>query len=32
MIAECLTADNSIGKAFDLMNGDTPIAEAVAAL
>jgi nucleoside-diphosphate-sugar epimerase len=32
VIAECLMADNSIGKACDLMNGDTPIAEAVAAL
>ncbi|MGC1813701.1 MAG: SDR family oxidoreductase [Solirubrobacterales bacterium] len=32
VIAECLTADNSIGKACDLLNGDTPIAEAVAAL
>jgi nucleoside-diphosphate-sugar epimerase len=32
VIAACLTADNSIGKACDLMNGDTPIAEAVAAL
>ena len=32
VIAECLTANNSIGKACDLMNGDTPIAEAVATL
>jgi uncharacterized protein YbjT (DUF2867 family) len=32
VIAECLIADNSIGKACDLMNGDTPIAQAVAAL
>jgi nucleoside-diphosphate-sugar epimerase len=32
VIAECLTADNSIGKSFDLLNGETPIAEALAAL
>jgi uncharacterized protein YbjT (DUF2867 family) len=32
VIAECLTADNSIGTASDLLNGDTPIAEAVASL
>jgi uncharacterized protein YbjT (DUF2867 family) len=32
VIAECLTADNSIGKAFDLMNDGTPIAEAVRSL
>ncbi len=32
VIAECLTADNSIGKSFDLLNGDTPIAEAIAGL
>ena len=32
VIAECLTADNSIGKAFDLLNGDTPVAEAIASL
>ena len=28
----CLDADNTIGKAFDLLAGDTPIAEALAAL
>ncbi len=32
MIAECLVADNTIGKAFDLLNDGTPIAEAVRAL
>jgi uncharacterized protein YbjT (DUF2867 family) len=32
VIAECLVADNTIGKAFDLVNGDTPIAEAVRSL
>jgi uncharacterized protein YbjT (DUF2867 family) len=32
VIAECLTADSSIGKAFDLLNGDTPVAEAIASL
>jgi uncharacterized protein YbjT (DUF2867 family) len=32
VIAECLTADNTIGKAFDLLGGDTPVAEAIAAL
>jgi nucleoside-diphosphate-sugar epimerase len=32
VLAECLTADNSIGKSFDLLNGETPVAEAVAAL
>jgi uncharacterized protein YbjT (DUF2867 family) len=32
VIAECLIADNSIGKAFDLLNDGTPIAEAVRAL
>jgi uncharacterized protein YbjT (DUF2867 family) len=32
VIAECLVADNSIGKAFDLLNDGTPIAEAVRAL
>jgi uncharacterized protein YbjT (DUF2867 family) len=32
VIAGCLTADNSIGKAFDLLNGDMPITEALASL
>jgi uncharacterized protein YbjT (DUF2867 family) len=32
VIAECLTADNTIGKGFDLMNDGTPIAEAVRSL
>jgi uncharacterized protein YbjT (DUF2867 family) len=32
VLAECLTADNTIGKAFDLLNDGTPIAEAVRSL
>jgi nucleoside-diphosphate-sugar epimerase len=32
VLAEALTADNTIGKAFDLLNGETPVAEALAAL
>jgi nucleoside-diphosphate-sugar epimerase len=32
VIAECLVADNAIGKAFDLLNDGTPIAEAIRAL
>jgi uncharacterized protein YbjT (DUF2867 family) len=32
VLAECLTADNTIGKAFDLLGGETPVAEALAAL
>jgi uncharacterized protein YbjT (DUF2867 family) len=32
VIAECLIADNTIGKAFDLTNDGTPIAEAVRSL
>jgi uncharacterized protein YbjT (DUF2867 family) len=32
VIAGCLTADNSIGKAFDLLNGDMPVTEALASL
>jgi uncharacterized protein YbjT (DUF2867 family) len=32
VLAELLTADNAIGKGFDLLNGDTPVAEAIAAL
>jgi uncharacterized protein YbjT (DUF2867 family) len=32
VIAEALVADNTIGKSFDLLSGDTPAAEAVRAL
>jgi uncharacterized protein YbjT (DUF2867 family) len=32
VLAEVLVADNTIGKGFDLLNGDTPVAEAIAAL
>jgi uncharacterized protein YbjT (DUF2867 family) len=32
VIAECLLADNTIGKSFDLVGGDTPIADAVRSL
>jgi nucleoside-diphosphate-sugar epimerase len=32
VLAECLRADDTIGKAFDLLNGETPVAEAIAAL
>ncbi len=32
VIAEVLNADNTIGKGFDLLGGETPIAEAIAAL
>jgi uncharacterized protein YbjT (DUF2867 family) len=32
VLAECLTADNTIGKAFDLLNDGMPIAEAVRSL
>jgi uncharacterized protein YbjT (DUF2867 family) len=32
VLAEVLTADNTIGKAFDLLNDGTPIPEAVASL
>ncbi len=32
VLAELLRADNSIGKAFDLLGGETPVAEAIAAL
>jgi uncharacterized protein YbjT (DUF2867 family) len=32
VLAECLTADNTIGKSFDLLGGDTPVVEALAAL
>jgi uncharacterized protein YbjT (DUF2867 family) len=31
-LAACLTADNTIRKAFDLVSGETPIAEAISAL
>jgi uncharacterized protein YbjT (DUF2867 family) len=32
VIAECLVADNTIGKAFDLLNDGTPISEAIRGL
>jgi uncharacterized protein YbjT (DUF2867 family) len=32
VLVECLTADNTIGKAFDLLNDGTPIPEAVRSL
>jgi uncharacterized protein YbjT (DUF2867 family) len=32
VLAECLVADNTIGKAFDLLNDGTPIPEAVRSL
>jgi len=32
VLAETLGADNTIGKGFDLVGGDTPVAEAVSAL
>ena len=32
VIAECLVADNTIGKAFDLVNDGMPISEAIRAL
>ena len=32
VIAEVLTADNTVGKSFDLLGGETPITEAVAGL
>jgi uncharacterized protein YbjT (DUF2867 family) len=32
VLLETLGADNTIGKAFDLLSGETPIAEAIAAL
>jgi uncharacterized protein YbjT (DUF2867 family) len=32
VVAEALRADNTIGKAFDLVGGETPVAEAIAAL
>jgi uncharacterized protein YbjT (DUF2867 family) len=32
VLAECLTAENTIGKGFDLLGGDTPVADAVRSL
>ena len=32
VLAEVLAADNTIGKEFDLLGGETPVAEAIAAL
>jgi uncharacterized protein YbjT (DUF2867 family) len=32
VLAECLTADNTIGRGFDLLGGDTPIREAISGL
>ena len=32
VLAEVLTADNTIGKGFDLLGGETPVTEAVASL
>jgi uncharacterized protein YbjT (DUF2867 family) len=32
VLAECLTAENTIGKSFDLLNDGTPVAEAVRSL
>jgi hypothetical protein len=32
VLAEVLRADNTIGKSFDLVGGETPITEAVASL
>jgi uncharacterized protein YbjT (DUF2867 family) len=32
VVAEVLRADNTIGKSFDLLNGETPIPEAIAGL
>jgi uncharacterized protein YbjT (DUF2867 family) len=32
VLAECLTADHTIGKAFDVLNDGTPIAEALRSL
>ncbi|HEY1237462.1 MAG TPA: SDR family oxidoreductase [Solirubrobacterales bacterium] len=32
VLAECMGADNTIGKAFDLLNDGTPVAEAVRSL
>jgi uncharacterized protein YbjT (DUF2867 family) len=32
VLAELVEADNTIGKSFDLLNGDVPVAEAIASL
>lgn len=32
VLAECLRADSTIGKSFDLLSGETPVVEALAAL
>jgi uncharacterized protein YbjT (DUF2867 family) len=32
VLAECITAENTFGKDFDLLGGDTPVAEAVRSL
>ncbi len=32
VLAEALEADNTVGKTFDLLNGDVRIAEAIAKL
>jgi uncharacterized protein YbjT (DUF2867 family) len=32
VLAECLNAPNAAGKSFDLLNGDTPVSEAISAL
>ena len=32
MLLECLGADNTIGKTFEVLEGDVPVREAVAAL
>jgi uncharacterized protein YbjT (DUF2867 family) len=32
VLAECLTAENTIGKSFDLLNDGTPIPDAVRAI
>ena len=32
MLAEVLAADNTVGKTFELFEGETPIADAVRAL
>ncbi len=32
VLAEVLEAENTIGKTFDVLNGDVPVAEAVAKL
>jgi uncharacterized protein YbjT (DUF2867 family) len=32
VLVECLAADNTVGKGFDLLGGETPIADAVRSL